>query len=163
MTTIKEMVITLISLFQSLVRIVFIVWLNYYFREDIKLLRVELQRRIKSGEQIESGPLRLRKVEEKVTNVEHDVKITKQFLLSMSKSMYDNLVKIASGNFGRYKMEMGSGLQRELYHLRDISYIDIFSIRNIPNEGINLSDYVKIKPIGEKFMELRENSLSWNE
>lgn len=163
MNIIKEVAVALVPLVQSLVWVAFIAWIFYYFREDLKLLRVELQRRIKSGEQIEFGPLRLQKVEEKVTNVEHDVNIAKQFLLSMSKPLYENLVKIASGNFGHFRMERGSGLQRELHHLRDIGYIDVLSIRNIPNEGSNLSDYVKITPIGKKFVELRESSLSKKE
>lgn len=160
MTTFNEIVLALIPLVQSILWVALVAWLFYYFRQDIQLLRNELQKRIKSGEQLELGPLKLQKIEEKVTVVEKDVNIAKQFLLSMSKPMYDNLVKICSGNFGPFKIEGDSGLQRELYHLRDIGYIDVDSIRNIPNEGGNLSDFVQITAIGKKFVNLRESSLS---
>ncbi len=101
--------------------------------------------------------MKLEKIEKKVAIVEQDVDIAKQFLFSMSNPMYDNLKKIASGKFGPYKMEKGSGLQRELYHLRDIGYIEAHSIRSIPDSGDNLSSHVKITPIGEKFVNLRES------
>ncbi len=159
MSELKEILIALIPLMQSILWIILIAWLFYYFRNDLQLLRRELQKRIESGQQIELGPLKLQKIEEKVASVEEDINITKQFLLSMSTPMYLNLKKIASGNFGSYKMEKGSGLQRELYHLRDIGYIEVFSIRNIPDMGNNLSDYVKITPIGNKFVNLRESFL----
>lgn len=97
---------------------------------------------------------KLARVEDKVDKVKEEVDITKQFLMSMSKPMYDNLRKIASGDFGLYEMPRASGLQRELYHLRDIGYIDAPSIRGIPGNGNNLSDYVKITPIGQKFVNL---------
>ena len=155
----QEMIIALIPLFQSLIWVALIAGVIYYFRQDIKLLRRQLQKRLESGEQFELGPLKLEKIEKKVATVEKDVNITKQFLLSMSQPMYDNLHKIASGDFGVYKMEKGSGLQRELYHLRDIGYIDVHSIRNIPDVGGNLSDYVKITSIGRKFVNLRESFL----
>ena len=146
----------LIPLLQSFLWVALIASLFYYFRRDIQLLRRELQKRIELGEQVKLGPLELQRIEEKVNKVEEDVDITKQFLMSMSKPMYDNLRKIASGNFGPYGMGRGSGLQRELYHLRDIGYIDAHSIRSIPDNGNNLSDYVKITPIGAKFVNLRE-------
>ena len=158
MSTFKEMLPNLIPLLQSLLWVALIASLFYYFRQDIQILRDELQRRIKSGEQLELGPVKLQRIEDKVAIVEKDINIAKQFLFSMSKPMYDNLIKIASGNFGPYKMEKGSGLQRELYHLRDIGYIQVHSIRNIPAIGDNLSNYVKITPIGEKFISLRESS-----
>lgn len=156
MITFKEIFHDLIPLFQSVLWVALIAFLIYYFRRDIDLLRLELQKRIQSGQQLEIGPLKLQRIEEKVATVENDVNIAKQFLLSMSKPMYDNLKKIASGNFGPYIMERGSGLQRELYHLRDIGYIHVESIRNIPDRGDNLSLQVKITPIGEKFVNLRE-------
>ena len=155
----KEIFIAVTPLLQSVVWVALIAWFFYYFRHDIQLLRRELQKRIASGEQLELGPLKLQRIEEKVAIVEEDINITKQFLLPMSKPMYDNLTKIASGNFGIFKMEQGSGLQRELYYLRDIGYIEVPSIRNIPDVGGNLSDYVKITPIGDKFVRLRESFL----
>lgn len=159
MTPSVELLVALVPLFQSTVWVILIAWLLYYFRQDVQLLRRELQKRIESGEQLELGPLKLQKIEDKVIAVEKDVNITKQFLLSMSKPMYENLVKIASGDFGPYRIEKGSGLQRELYHLRDIGYIAVQSIRSIPNVGANLSDYVQITPIGKEFIQLRESSI----
>jgi hypothetical protein len=151
------MLTDLIPLAQTLLWVALIASLFYFFREDLQLLRRELQKRISSGEQLELGPLKLEKIEKKVAIVEQDVDIAKQFLFSMSNPMYDNLKKIASGKFGPYKMEKGSGLQRELYHLRDIGYIEAHSIRSIPDSGDNLSSHVKITPIGEKFVNLRES------
>jgi len=156
MSAFKEILVALIPLAQSLVWVGLIAWLFYYFRQDIQLLRRELQKRIESGEQLELGPLKLQRIEEKMATVEKDVNITKQFLLSMNPKMYKNLKKIASGKFQSYKMKQGSGLQRELYHLRDIGYIEVKAIRDIPNEGDNLSDYVEITPTGKKFVDLRE-------
>ncbi|MBR8835408.1 MAG: hypothetical protein DSM106950_15630 [Stigonema ocellatum SAG 48.90 = DSM 106950] len=80
----------------------------------------------------------------------------KLVLLSMSKSMYDNLKRIGSGNFGPYKMN--DILEREIYYLRDIGYIDnVERIRSIPYEGNNLSDYLKITDAGKQFIELRKS------
>jgi hypothetical protein len=82
-------------------------------------------------------------------------KLAKLFTHTMSGPMYENLCKLASPEgFGDYKMR--DGLQRELYHLRDIGYIKAASIRNIPREGSNLSDYVRVLSTGKEFIQLRE-------
>ena len=94
---------------------------------------------------LNSVKVRLNDTEEKVRQL---------FLLSMSGDMYQNLKKIESGSFGRY--EMHDGLQRELYYLRDIGYIDVPAIRSIPQQGENLSDYVTVKEPGKQFVSLRE-------
>jgi hypothetical protein len=75
----------------------------------------------------------------------------------MGDAMYTNLKKIASGNFGHYKIQKSSGLERELYYLRDIGYIAVNSISNLPKDGDNLSDYVKITKAGKQFVNLRES------
>ena len=77
------------------------------------------------------------------------------FMHTMSPEMYKNLAKLEKGNFGDYKMSVG--LKRELYHLRDIGYIEVKSIREIPSSGKNLSDYIKITEAGKEFVKLRES------
>jgi hypothetical protein len=69
--------------------------------------------------------------------------------------MYVNLKKLASGNFGQY--EISKGLERELYHLRDIGYIKVTSIKAIPKSGENLSDHIEVTETGKMFVELRES------
>jgi len=154
----KQILPNLIPLFQSFLWVILIISLVAYFRRDIHLLRDEIRRRIKSGEPIELGPLKL--LEKKVEVVENEVNVTKQFLLSMGPAMYFNLKQIASGNFGRYEIAVWSGLKRELYYLRDIGYIRVDSISKLPEKGDNLSDYVQITDIGRKFVELRESFFS---
>jgi len=160
MEDLKQILPSLIPLFQSFLWVILIISLVFYFRRDIQLLRDELRRRIKSGESFELGPLKL--IENKVKDVEKEVNVTKQFLLSMGPAMYFNLKKIASGNFGHYEIKEWSGLKRELYYLRDIGYIQVDSISKLPEEGGNLSDYVQITDIGKKFVELRQSVLNSN-
>jgi hypothetical protein len=61
-----------IPLLQSLLWVALIGSLFYYFRGDIQLLRDELQKRIKAGEQLKLGPLELQKIAEKIDKVEED-------------------------------------------------------------------------------------------
>lgn len=79
----------------------------------------------------------------------------KLFLLSMSESMYKNLKKIDSGSFGPY--EIREGLERELSHLRDTGYIQFDRIRDIPFQGNNLSEHVKVTKFGKQYIELRDS------
>lgn len=85
---------------------------------------------------------------------ETNARIDRLFMVTMSPTMFENLKKLASGRFGPY--EMGTGLRRELYYLRDIGYIKVESIRNIPTRGENLSDHVEVRPAGKEFVQLRE-------
>lgn len=64
-------------------------------------------------------------------------KVTQLFLVTMSPAMFANLEKIASGHFGSF--QKSRGLERELYHLRDIGYIEVPSVRGLPREGPDLS------------------------
>jgi hypothetical protein len=68
--------------------------------------------------------------------------------------MFENLKKIDSERFGHYKKT--KGLERELYYLRDVGYIDVKSIKAIPSEGEDLSSYVKITKTGQDFVKLRK-------
>ncbi len=147
----------IVPLLQALVWPFFILALLFYFKDAIKILRMEIQKRLRSGEGIELGPIKL--LERKVEAVELKVDIAKSFVLSMGDDMYKNLKKISSGNFGSYEIDKDSGLWRELYHLRDIGYIEVSAIRSLPKKGANLSQYVIITEVGKKFVELRENYL----
>jgi hypothetical protein len=86
--------------------------------------------------------------------------IEKLFLLTMSKPMYHNLQKLANPPFGGYFME--SALKRELYHLRNIGYIQISSksegsISKIPERDTDLSLYVSVTDTGKEFINNRGN------
>lgn len=71
-----------------------------------------------------------------------------------------NLRKIVSDNFGPYEISESSGLRRELYYLRDIGYIHVDSISQLPRKAENLSIYVKPTDTGRKFVSLREKYIS---
>ena len=89
------------------------------------------------------------------TNKSKIDKLDKMFLLSMSDAMYKNLKKLNSGNFGAY--EMRDALERELYHLRDTGYIEAERIRDIPFQGNNLCEHVKVSKFGKQYLEMRES------
>lgn len=100
------------------------------------------------------------KLESKINSFGKKVSTTKArtdklVLLSMSKSMYDTLKKLAAGNFSPY--QISDLLERELYHLKDLGYIEVGRIRDIPYEGNNLSDYLKVTDFGKQFIELRKS------
>lgn len=82
--------------------------------------------------------------------------IAQLFLVTMSEPMYNNLCKLAQeGGFGKYRWT--KGLERELYHLRDIGYIDVRSIKAIPRGGENLSDHTTVTKTGKQFIALRKS------
>jgi hypothetical protein len=92
---------------------------------------------------------------------EIDRAITDLILLSMGHYTYRNLQKLATGAFGKYKMEPHMGLETELYHLRNLGYVALNteksrSIHQIPPSGDELSDYVYVTEAGNKYLELRE-------
>lgn len=100
------------------------------------------------------------KLESKINSIGKKVSTTKArtdklVLLSMSKSMYDTLKKLAAGSFSPY--QISDVLERELYHLKDIGYIEVGRIRDIPYEGNNLSEYLKVTDSGKQFIELRKS------
>ncbi|PMB21563.1 hypothetical protein [Fischerella thermalis] len=101
------------------------------------------------------------KIDNKINSLNKKLSTTKNradkiFLLTIPESMYKTLQKINSGNYGNY--DLTAKLERELYHLRDIGYIeDTKEIRDIPYEGNNLSNYVKITALGKQYIELRKS------
>lgn len=149
----------LVPLLQTLLWICLIIGLLIYLKPEFKLLRRILAQRLESGSSIKVGPVEIGELRDEVRNVREQLndvneKVSDLFLTTMSPDMYFNLKKLKSKNFGGYKISRG--LERELYHLRDIGYIAVQSIKAIPPEGKNLSDYIQITPTGEQFLELRE-------
>lgn len=126
----------------------------------ILIFREPLRKRLESGARVKLGPFEIGELVNKVDNVEQQVdelqkKVSELFLLTMSEPMYINLRKLNSGKFGKYKMD--DALKRELYHLRDIGYIEVAAIRSIPFEGDELSLHIVVTGTGRRFVELRES------
>ena len=149
-----------VPLFQTLLWILFALILILIFRPEIKLLRDVLEQRLRKGSSVEIGPIKIGELRAELDFVreglnEVNEKVASLFLTTMAPPMYVNLKKLASGEFGPY--EVSKGLERELYHLRDIGYIEVASIRAIPKSGTNLSDHVKVTGTGRMFVELRES------
>ena len=81
------------------------------------------------------------------------------FFYTMSGPMYANLRKRADGEFHCYEKPRGSGLERELLHLRDIGFVEMkdgHKLRGIPQTGDNLQDYVQVTDIGMRFVQRRK-------
>lgn len=148
----------LIPLFQSALWVALALYLVKKFRPEVDLLRKVLNQRLESGGAFKIGPLELGALKEEVKGVAKDLgdlnaRVSELFLTTMSSAMYFNLEKLASNRFGSYKMTQG--LKRELYHLRDIGYIEVDSISSLPAEGSNLSAYVRVTDTGHRFVSLR--------
>ena len=149
----------LIPLIQSLLWIIFSLGIIFFLRKEIRVILNIINERLHSGSEFKIGPVEIGELRSKIDNVEKEVavvneKVSKLFLVTMAVPMYNNLKKINTGNFGKFKFS--KGLERELYHLRDIGYVDIDSIQAIPEEGEDLSQYVKITEAGKIFVQLRE-------
>ena len=160
-----EIIQSLIPLLQSLLWIIFSVIIIFVFKQELATIIKILEGKIKESKNLKIGPLEINDIKMHVDKLGHKISnlndnIREIFLLSMGTNMYNNLRKIDSGNFGSYKnLKKDSGLQRELFYLRDIGYIDVSHIRELPEEGNNLSDYVKITELGKQFVFIRENFL----
>jgi hypothetical protein len=129
----------------------------------ILMFRKPLLERIERGASVKVGPVEIGALEEKVKDVQKEVsdlseRVAKVFLFAMPDIMYDNLKKLSSGKFGDFEMSLG--LERELYHMRDMGYIQVESIKGIPSQGSNLSDHVKITETGQRFVEIRDSVMS---
>jgi len=148
-----------IPLLQTILWIGLILALAWALRPEIATIKKVVVQRIGEGTSFELGPIKLGQLQAEVSAVrrglnELDDKIADLFLLTMAPAMYLNLRKLATGDFGEYQLT--EGLRRELYHLRDIGYITVSSIRSIPKTGTNLSFHVQVTPAGQQFVELRE-------
>lgn len=148
-----------VPLFQTLSWIILFIALIFAFRVEIDLLRKALTKRLESGGSVKIGPVEIGELREEVASVRKGLsdiseKISGLFLATMSPAMYFNLRKLREGNFGPY--QKSKALERELYHLRDIGYIDVTVISDIPETGQDLSKHVKITETGKLFVELRD-------
>lgn len=81
--------------------------------------------------------------------------LTRFVFNSMPQPTYENLKKIADGNFGSFRMS--DGFRQQLRYLRDSGYIQTndIAIAGIPTEGSNLSDYVYATDLGKEFIAQR--------
>ena len=147
-----------IPLIQDALWIGLIVFILITILPNRKSLRRVILTRIKRSP-VEIGAIKIGELKDEVDSVKSKIlkinqRVANLFLTTMSPYMYTNLKKLHSGQFFDYTKT--EGLVRELYHLRDIGYIEVLSIKSIPKEGENLSDYVRITPTGAQFVELRE-------
>lgn len=106
------------------------------------------------------GPLgvKLRNLEKRQVELEKEIagirdRVTKLFLNTMAKSMYENLTKLSEGGF---EYEKTDDLIREITHLRDAGYVEDFDAHQIRPRGEALEAFVRITPLGREFLELRE-------
>jgi hypothetical protein len=148
-----------IPLFQTILWIIVAVCIIYFFRNEIKVLRFAIASRLANGEEISIGVLQLKEIKKEVTTIQDNLvetnnRVSRLFITAMGLDMYKNLKKMQTGAFGKF--QKSKGLIRELYYLRDIGYIKIPSIADIPESGEELSRYVTVTTIGEEFIKLRE-------
>jgi hypothetical protein len=153
-----EYIKDLVPLLQTLSWIMLILILAVIYRKEARTILE------KGGLKIGPWGLEIEKLVTDVRQVKNEVselneRVSKQFLTAMNPNMYNNLYKLAHPPFGRFELYESSGLERELYFLRDIGYIDVKSIREIKKigKGDDLSEYVKITEAGKKFVDLRES------
>ncbi|WP_130177791.1 hypothetical protein [Cryobacterium sp. SO1] len=129
---------------------------TFVFRKDLAAIRRAVVARLESGSSLRVGFFEigeeLAKVKDEVGALQN--KVSELFLLTMSPAMYENLRKLGTGRFGAFVKS--TALERELRHLRDIGYIRIDSIGQLPSEGSQLNDFVDVTQIGGAFIELRE-------
>lgn len=81
--------------------------------------------------------------------------ISRFIFLLMPMGTYRNLRKIASGNFGKFKMP--NDMKQQLRYLRDNGFITVrCAVGDLPTEGEQLSDYVDATESGRIFIEIRD-------
>jgi hypothetical protein len=130
-------------------------------REDIRVLRLAIRQRLADGAPLKLGAwLELGEVRQEVRGIRQQVddiyeKVAVLFLSTMSPTMYLNLRKLEQGQFGPF--EANDGLKRELSYLRDLGYVEVQGIRQLPSHGSRLDDYVQVTPTGRDFVRLRES------
>ncbi|MGB5631506.1 MAG: hypothetical protein WBM86_01845 [Waterburya sp.] len=120
-----------VALIETILWIGLIVWFIRYFQKEFRAFLDALKDRLKAGSSIKVGSIEIGELKKEVKGVRKELseineKASDLFLTTMSPNMYFNLRKLNSGNFGHYVKNQG--LKRELYHLRDIGYIEVESI-----------------------------------
>jgi hypothetical protein len=149
-----------VPLLQTGLWVTLVVAVLLIFHQDVAAFREAWARRLRNGGSVEIGFLKLGEIRDELGRVGSRVDaisdtVASLFLITMSAGMFKNLDKIGSGHFGRYAMS--DALRRELHHLRDVGYIDVYAIRDIPSQGDDLSRYVTITDAGREFVRLRKS------
>ncbi len=147
-----------VPLFQTLVWALLALVLGIMLRKELARVRDALVRRVEQGGALDVGPVKFGELRAELQTVREDLNrvekvVAELFLATMSGAMFENLRKLSSGTFGPY--HRSKALERELYHLRDIGYIEVHSIQAIPEHGQELSQHVKATEAGRKFVLLR--------
>ena len=143
---------------QTLLWVLLSIAFTVYFRSGIRAIMDSVARRVEGGAALKLGPIELGEFRTELDVMQRKVDgaaelTARLFLTTMSGPMFENLEKLCNG-FGPY--ERNNGLERELYHLRDIGYIEVESIKNIPPQGPQLSDHVVVTKTGKEFVRLRK-------
>jgi hypothetical protein len=81
-------------------------------------------------------------------------RVTTLFLNTMAPSTYGQLLKLRGRNFFDYHKT--EDFEREMTNLRDAGYVADFNWAAIPAGGADLSNHIRITPLGEEFLALRE-------
>jgi hypothetical protein len=81
-------------------------------------------------------------------------RVTALFLNTMAPSMYGQLAKLRAGGFRDYAKTRD--FEREMTNLRDAGYVGDFDWAAIPDGSADLSAHIRITPLGEEFLDLRE-------
>lgn len=152
-----------VPLFQTALLIVCLLTLGVIFRKPIAVLHKVMINRLEGGSAVKIGAvLELgEEIKREVDDIRGQVddisqKVGTLFLATMSPTMYLNLRKLDSGHYGQF--EANDGLRRELQYLRDIGYIEVHGgLRQLPNSGQDLNQFVTITPTGRDFVKLRES------
>lgn len=153
-----------VPLIQTALWVAAVLGAAWIFRREVRSLQRALHMRLEAGAPVKLAWLELGEVRTEVKSMREQIdgmseQVTALFLATMSPSMYMNLRKLESGRFGRF--EASDGLRRELGNLRDLGYVEVpGGIRQLPDTGEELSDYVTITPTGRDFVRLREASAS---
>lgn len=153
----------IVPLLQTLLWIVFVGYCIYFFKDQIILLREAVSLRLKDGSAIKLGSFELGEIRKEINTVKDNLqatndRISRLFITTMGADLFTNLAKMSSGNFGKFHKT--KGLVRELYYLRDLGYIQVPSITDIPEAGEQLSEYVKVTSVGDEFVKLRKEILT---
>lgn len=151
-----------IPLIQNVLWIIFAAWLIYFFRSEIQHFRTAMSRQLNEGASVKIGVLELGELRNDFKSVQRDLdetnnRIARLFITTMGENIYGNLKKMTTGNFRTYKKS--KGLVRELYYLRDLGYIEVPSISDIPESVDQLSLYLLVTNTGREFIKLREEVL----
>lgn len=112
------------------------------------------------------GSIELERVKTAVDQAE--TAIDRLYALSMSDDAFGQLKKLSTGNFGGYWLDpkLTVGLAAEINYFKILGYISFKKIadtRDLPtgdHPTDNLSDYIRVTPLGDEFIAFREKALA---